>query len=51
VWDKVIAVTARTGTASDKTRVWSVMTAQWPDYDKYQRSTRREIPVVLLRPR
>jgi deazaflavin-dependent oxidoreductase (nitroreductase family) len=51
VWDKVIAVSARTGTAADKARVWSVMTAQWPDYDKYQRSTRREIPVVLLRPR
>jgi deazaflavin-dependent oxidoreductase (nitroreductase family) len=47
----LIAVTARTGTAEDKRRVWPVMTAQWPDYDEYQRKTAREIPVVLLRPR
>src|SRR5262249_51904403 len=35
VWDKVIPVTARTGSAADKKRVWPIMTAQWPDYDKY----------------
>lgn len=51
VWDKVIPVTARTGTSADKARVWPAMTAQWPDYDSYQKNTRREIPVVLLRPR
>jgi deazaflavin-dependent oxidoreductase (nitroreductase family) len=47
----LLAVTARTATAAEKRRVWSVMTAQWPDYDEYQRKTAREIPVVLLRPR
>jgi hypothetical protein len=26
------------------------MTAQWPDYDKYQAGTKRDIPVVLLSP-
>jgi deazaflavin-dependent oxidoreductase (nitroreductase family) len=51
VWDKLIPITARTGTSTDKARVWPAMTAQWPDYDGYQRKTRREIPVVLLRPR
>jgi deazaflavin-dependent oxidoreductase (nitroreductase family) len=51
VWGEVIAVTARTGTAEDKRRVWPLMTAQWPDYDEYQRKTTRDIPVVLLRPR
>ena len=51
VWDEVIPVTARTGSAADKARVWPIMTAQWPDYDQYQRGTSREIPVVLLRPR
>ena len=51
VWDKVIPVTARTGSAADKQRVWSIMTAQWPAYDDYQKGTRRDIPVVLLRPR
>jgi len=47
----VIPVTARTGTAADKQRVWPIMTAQWPGYDDYQASTTRDIPVVLLRPR
>ena len=47
----VIPVTARTGTAEDKQRVWPVMTAQWPHYDEYQRKSARDIPVVLLRPR
>ena len=47
----LIAVTARTGTAEDKQRVWPVMTAQWPHYDEYQRKTARDIPVILLRPR
>jgi deazaflavin-dependent oxidoreductase (nitroreductase family) len=51
VWDKVIPVTARTGTAADKQRVWSMMVAQWPGYADYQAGTKRDIPVVLLRPR
>ena len=51
VWGEVIPVTARTGTAEDKRRVWPSMTVQWPPYDEYQRKTAREIPVVLLRPR
>lgn len=51
VRDRVIPVTARTGSADDKRRVWPVMTAQWPDYDAYQAKTARDIPVVLLRPR
>jgi hypothetical protein len=51
VWDKVIPVTARTGTAADKKRAWPIMVAHWPGYDEYQAGTPRDIPVVLLRPR
>lgn len=51
VRDKVIPVTARTGTPDDKKRVWPAMTKVWPDYDNYQANSTREIPVVLLRPR
>jgi deazaflavin-dependent oxidoreductase (nitroreductase family) len=51
VWDQVIPVTARTGTAEDKRRVWPTMTKLWPDYDTYQSGTKRDIPVVLLRRR
>src|SRR5262245_21717616 len=51
VRDKVLSVRARTGTPADKRRVWPIMTKQWPDYDKYQAGTKRDIPVVLLSPR
>lgn len=51
VWDEVIPVTARTGTAADKKRVWPAMAKQWPGYDAYQAGSSRDIPVVLLRPR
>ena len=47
----VIPVRAHTATAAEKARVWPLMTAQWPDYDAYQKKTPREIPVVLLSPR
>jgi proline iminopeptidase len=50
VRSELFAVTARTGNAEDKRRVWPRMAAQWPDYDEYQRKTPRDIPVVLLRP-
>jgi len=48
VWGEVIPVRARTATPAEKARVWPLMTAQWPDYDAYQKRTQREIPVVLL---
>jgi deazaflavin-dependent oxidoreductase (nitroreductase family) len=51
VWDKVIPVTARTGSAADKKRVWPTMVKEWPDYDGYQQKTERDIPVVILTPR
>ena len=51
VWDKVIPVTARTGTPADKKRAWPKMAEQWPGYNDYQKGTKRDIPVVLLKPR
>jgi deazaflavin-dependent oxidoreductase (nitroreductase family) len=50
VRDRLIRVTARTGTAADKARVWPDMVREWPGYAEYQTKTEREIPVVLLRP-
>jgi deazaflavin-dependent oxidoreductase (nitroreductase family) len=47
----VLPVRARTATAEEKARLWPVMVAEWPDYDKYQRSTPRDIPLVILSPR
>jgi len=51
VWGEAIPVTARTGTAADKKRVWPTMAKQWPGYDDYQAGSKRDIPVVLLRRR
>jgi deazaflavin-dependent oxidoreductase (nitroreductase family) len=39
---------ARTATPDEKPEMWKTMTAEWPDYDVYQRKTDREIPVVVL---
>jgi len=51
VRDRVLPVRARTASAAEKKRLWPIMTAQWPDYDKYQSGTTRDIPLVVLRPR
>jgi deazaflavin-dependent oxidoreductase (nitroreductase family) len=50
VRDKVIPVRARTAKAEEKKRLWPTMTREWPDYDKYQSGTKRDIPVVILTP-
>lgn len=39
---------ARVATAEEKPAMWSRMVEVWPDYDKYQASTDREIPIVVL---
>jgi deazaflavin-dependent oxidoreductase (nitroreductase family) len=44
-------VRARTATPEEKAELWSIMTKEWPDYDRYQEKTDREIPVVVLEPR
>ena len=39
---------ARTADGDERPAMWAEMVAQWPDYDRYQRKTDREIPVVVL---
>ena len=39
---------ARTATARSKPRLWRLMASIWPEYDRYQTRTTREIPVVIL---
>ncbi|WP_034268377.1 nitroreductase family deazaflavin-dependent oxidoreductase [Haloechinothrix halophila] len=41
---------ARTASGEERAALWSKMAAVWPDYDKYQAKTEREIPVVVLEP-
>jgi deazaflavin-dependent oxidoreductase (nitroreductase family) len=47
----ILPVRARTASAAEKARLWPVMVKEWPDYDNYQRSTTRDIPLVILSPR
>jgi deazaflavin-dependent oxidoreductase (nitroreductase family) len=51
VRDQLVPVRARTASAAEKTRLWPIMTAEWPAYDSYQAGTARNIPVVVLSPR
>jgi deazaflavin-dependent oxidoreductase (nitroreductase family) len=48
VLDDRFKARARTATPDEKPEMWKTMTAEWPDYDAYQRKTDREIPVVVL---
>ena len=46
-----IPVRAQTARGDERTRLWRRMTEVWPDYDRYQERTGREIPVVVFRRR
>jgi deazaflavin-dependent oxidoreductase (nitroreductase family) len=41
---------AHAATPEEKPKLWRLMTSIWPDYDRYQERTKREIPVVVLEP-
>lgn len=45
--DKFAAL-ARTATAEEKPRLWQLMASILPQYDSYQKGTRRDIPVVIV---
>ena len=39
---------ARTATPQEHDLLWPRMVEIWPDYDKYQAKTKRQIPLVIL---
>ncbi len=43
------SVTAVQATKEEKRRLWPLLTKMYPPYDDYQRRTKREIPVVIMR--
>ena len=45
--DKFVAK-ARTAVGEERSRLWGLMAAIWPEYERYQKRTSREIPVILL---
>jgi deazaflavin-dependent oxidoreductase (nitroreductase family) len=51
VKDDRFEATASTAEGEERERLWELMTATWPAYDRYQTKTDRQIPVVVLTPR
>ena len=39
---------ARVASPEEKERLWPMMAKIWPEYDKYQARTERDIPVIVL---
>ena len=48
VRDERFHAKARTAQGEERERLWELMAQIWPDYDRYQRRTSRQIPVVIL---
>jgi len=46
-----IPVTASVATASQRARLWPMITRLYGGYESYQKRTSREIPLVILEPR
>jgi deazaflavin-dependent oxidoreductase (nitroreductase family) len=42
------AARALTAATEEKPRLWRSMASIWPEYDRYQARTERDIPVVIL---
>ncbi len=47
---KAHKVRARQADAEEKARLWPLLTAMYGEYDRYQQTTSRDIPVVVLQP-
>jgi len=50
VGSRKIKVRAEMASDREKQRLWPLLTEIYPTFDAYQRKTKREIPVVILRP-
>jgi deazaflavin-dependent oxidoreductase (nitroreductase family) len=50
VGPEMFTARASTATGDERARLWKQMASIWPDYDRYQSKTEREIPVVILQP-
>jgi deazaflavin-dependent oxidoreductase (nitroreductase family) len=50
VRDSTFAARARTATGEERATLWREMVEIFPQYDRYQKRTKREIPVVVLTP-
>ena len=51
VGSRVIDVTTRKADPEERSRIWPIVTGQFPNFADYQKKTTREIPVVILTPK
>ena len=42
------SVVARRASSEEKSRLWPRLVEMWPDYERYQGRTERDIPVIVL---
>jgi deazaflavin-dependent oxidoreductase (nitroreductase family) len=45
---ETFAARARPATPREKPRLWKIMAALFPQYDRYQAKTRRDIPLIIV---
>jgi F420H(2)-dependent quinone reductase len=50
VGDREVRVRAEDADSEEKGRLWQKMVEMYPTYDDYQSKTKREIPLLILRP-
>jgi deazaflavin-dependent oxidoreductase (nitroreductase family) len=50
VGDRAVQVRAEEADSEEKVRLWQRMVEMYPTYDDYQTKTKREIPLLVLRP-
>jgi F420H(2)-dependent quinone reductase len=50
VGDRKVRVRAEEVDSEEKVRLWQKMVEMYPTYDDYQTKTKREIPLLILRP-
>jgi len=50
VGDREVRVRAEEADSEKKARLWQKMVEMYPTYDDYQTKTKREIPLLILRP-
>lgn len=51
VGTKRVRARARVANADERRRLWVEFTKVWPNYDRYQAQTARQIPLVILQPK
>ena len=48
---QTVPVTARVAPKAERDEIWEAQKAAWPQFAEYEKSTDREIPVLVLDPR